>query len=32
MSDRILVIDDERSVRSTLRRALEEEGFAVSTA
>jgi two-component system response regulator AtoC len=32
VSDQILVIDDERSVRTTLRRALEEEGFSVSTA
>ncbi len=32
MSDRILVIDDEAIVRTTLRRALEEEGFSVRTA
>ena len=29
MSDQVLVIDDEESVRTTLRRALEEEGFSV---
>ncbi|MEZ5066560.1 MAG: sigma-54 dependent transcriptional regulator [bacterium] len=32
MSDRVLVIDDESGVRTTLRRALEEEGFSVRTA
>ena len=32
MSDQVLVIDDEAGVRTTLRRALEEEGFAVRTA
>ena len=32
MSDEILVIDDEAIVRTTLRRALEEEGFSVRTA
>ena len=32
MNDQVLVIDDEESVRSTLRRALEEEGFSVATA
>ncbi|MGH2569711.1 MAG: response regulator, partial [bacterium] len=32
MSDQVLVIDDEESVRTTLRRALEEEGFSVATA
>ncbi|MBZ0268001.1 sigma-54 dependent transcriptional regulator [bacterium] len=32
MSDHVLVIDDEAGVRTTLRRALEEEGFRVATA
>lgn len=32
MSDQVLVIDDEVGVRTTLRRALEEEGFCVATA
>jgi len=32
VSDQVLVIDDEQSVRTTLRRALEEEGFSVRTA
>jgi DNA-binding NtrC family response regulator len=32
VSDQVLVIDDEESVRTTLRRALEEEGFSVATA
>jgi DNA-binding NtrC family response regulator len=32
LSDQVLVIDDEESVRTTLRRALEEEGFSVRTA
>ena len=32
MNDRVLVIDDELGVRTTLRRALEEEGFRVHTA
>jgi DNA-binding NtrC family response regulator len=32
MNDQVLVIDDEVSVRTTLRRALEEEGFSVRTA
>ncbi|GJM44659.1 MAG: acetoacetate metabolism regulatory protein AtoC [Gemmatimonadota bacterium] len=32
MSDQVLVIDDEAGVRTTLRRALEEEGFCVATA
>ncbi len=32
MNDQVLVIDDEQGVRTTLRRALEEEGFSVRTA
>jgi len=32
LSDQVLVIDDEAGVRTTLRRALEEEGFCVATA
>ncbi len=32
MNDHVLVIDDEAGVRTTLRRALEEEGFHVATA
>lgn len=32
MKDQVLVIDDESIVRTTLRRALEEEGFSVRTA
>ena len=32
MSDQVLVVDDEEGVRTMLRRALEEEGFSVSTA
>jgi len=32
LSDQVLVIDDEAIVRTTLRRALEEEGFQVRTA
>ncbi|MFN8177020.1 MAG: sigma-54 dependent transcriptional regulator [bacterium] len=32
MTDQVLVIDDEAIVRTTLRRALEEEGFSVRTA
>jgi DNA-binding NtrC family response regulator len=32
LNDQVLVIDDEESVRTTLRRALEEEGFSVQTA
>ncbi|MAF27216.1 MAG: hypothetical protein CME07_05055 [Gemmatimonadetes bacterium] len=32
MTDSVLVIDDEQTVRSTLRRALEDEGFCVVTA
>ncbi len=31
-TNRVLVIDDEESVRATLRRALEEEGLSVRTA
>jgi DNA-binding NtrC family response regulator len=29
---RILIIDDEASIRSSLRGVLEDEGYAVSTA
>ena len=31
-TNQVLVIDDEESVRLTLRRALEEEGLSVRTA